>query len=148
MNDTARLVAVLPAALQERPGDLLDELVEVVLDLGRPPIARLTSRAVTLGEDAVTQADIDAAVARAVAPGLKYASGEDRPGPPRGCPAGRAPGAPRRSARRARRGGPRSRPPADRPAHLASRDARRGRGHPGRHRRGGRPRRRLRARQP
>ncbi len=58
-DDLLRLIATLPPALAEAAGRLPpDELVDIVLDLGRLPHARLTDRIEHLGETPVTAADI------------------------------------------------------------------------------------------
>ena len=41
---------------------LVLQLVEVVLDLGRPPYARLTDGDLRLADEPVTQADLDFAI--------------------------------------------------------------------------------------
>ncbi|MCC6301594.1 MAG: AAA family ATPase [Gammaproteobacteria bacterium] len=59
-DDLRLLIQTLPPSLQhavdELPGG---ELLEIVLDLGRRPQARLPGRAITLTDDAVTRADLD-----------------------------------------------------------------------------------------
>lgn len=64
VDDLQLLVTTLPAALQEalqrRAGE---ELLEVVLDLGRPPEARLSRGAVRLADDPVRHEDIHHVVA-------------------------------------------------------------------------------------
>src|SRR5262245_15626950 len=53
-------VDVLPSALQDAvralPGE---DLLEIILDLGRPPEARLTSRTAKLGENPVALEDLE-----------------------------------------------------------------------------------------
>jgi stage III sporulation protein SpoIIIAA len=60
IDDLRLLTRTLPhrlqAAVEGMPGD---ELLEVVLDLGRRPQARLPARAVDLSEEAVTRADLE-----------------------------------------------------------------------------------------
>jgi stage III sporulation protein SpoIIIAA len=59
-DDLALLIAALPPALQDALVQLpRDELLEVVLDLGRPPQARLPGRAINLADSAVDRADLD-----------------------------------------------------------------------------------------
>jgi stage III sporulation protein SpoIIIAA len=59
-DDLALLIASLPPALQEALRPLpREELLEVVLDLGRSPQARLPGHAVVLAETPVTRADLD-----------------------------------------------------------------------------------------
>lgn len=59
-DDLRLLIQTLPPSLQhavdELPGG---ELLEIVLDLGRRPQARLPGRAITLTEDAITRADLE-----------------------------------------------------------------------------------------
>ena len=58
-DDLLRLIATLPPALAEAAGRLpAEELVDIVLDLGRMPHARLTASIEYLGESPVTEADI------------------------------------------------------------------------------------------
>ncbi|MCX7911621.1 MAG: single-stranded DNA-binding protein, partial [Dehalococcoidales bacterium] len=65
-DDMDALLGILPshikAPLLEQPD--LSDLLEVVLDLGRPPEARFPRREVVLTEKEVTQDDIDYVVAR------------------------------------------------------------------------------------
>jgi stage III sporulation protein SpoIIIAA len=65
-DNIEQLLEILPpgirANLENRKQ--IDELVEVVLDLGRPPEARYTSAATYLSDTPVTQMDIDACVDR------------------------------------------------------------------------------------
>lgn len=65
-DDLDLLLDVLPPAIREALLEQPDvnELVEVVLDLGRPPEARFLSRAITLGEDFVTRDDLHFVVSR------------------------------------------------------------------------------------
>lgn len=64
-DDLHLLIATLPqplqSAVQALPGG---ELVEIVMDLGRRPQARLPGRAVDLAEETVTRADLDQVVRR------------------------------------------------------------------------------------
>jgi len=63
-DDLALLIAALPPPLQEALRQLpRDELLEVVLDLGRLPQARLPGRAVNLSETLVNRADLDQVIA-------------------------------------------------------------------------------------
>ena len=58
-NDTLLLVATLPPELQAALHRLpLEELVEVVMDLGRPPEARFPDRVVRLAEKPVTHEEL------------------------------------------------------------------------------------------
>jgi len=59
-DDLDRLLEVLPVAVQIALSDpgARDQLLEVVLDLGRVPEARYPGRAVALGETAVSRADL------------------------------------------------------------------------------------------
>jgi len=59
-DDLAQLLAVLPAELGERVGALgpLDELLEIVLDLGRVPEARFARSTAELGERPLGRADL------------------------------------------------------------------------------------------
>lgn len=58
------MIAALPAPLQERLQALpCDDLVEVVLDLGRPPQARFTEGAQLLAEQPVSRDDLEHVVA-------------------------------------------------------------------------------------
>ena len=65
-GDLDLLLAVLPPRARERVEALpdLEALLEVVLDLGRPPEARLADRVVTLGKDPVEREDLEYTVAR------------------------------------------------------------------------------------
>lgn len=63
--DLFLLIAALPAPLQERLQALpRDDLVEVVMDLGRAPEARFADSAQTLGEQPVTREELDHVVAQ------------------------------------------------------------------------------------
>ncbi len=65
-DDLEALVGALPQYVQAplREGGSLDELLEVVLDLGRPPEARFPEREVVLAPGEVTEEDIQHVVAR------------------------------------------------------------------------------------
>jgi stage III sporulation protein SpoIIIAA/Fe-S-cluster-containing hydrogenase component 2 len=60
-DDLEKLLAILPPLLQEilRAHPRLDELIEVVMDLGRPPEARFREGAEYLTEAVITQAELD-----------------------------------------------------------------------------------------
>ncbi len=58
-DDLQLLIRTLPAELQRRIGDFPGEqLLEIVLDLGRPPQARLPGRAVNLSDQPVSRDDL------------------------------------------------------------------------------------------
>ncbi len=58
-DDLQLLIRTLPQELQRRVGDFPGEqLLEIVLDLGRPPQARLPGRAVNLSDQPVTRDDL------------------------------------------------------------------------------------------
>jgi stage III sporulation protein SpoIIIAA len=63
-DDLDRLLAVLPESVRRalEPAEARDQLLEVVLDLGRVPEARYPGRAVALGEAVVERADLEAVV--------------------------------------------------------------------------------------
>lgn len=63
-DDLDRLLEVLPAAVQQAlaPAEAREQLLEVVLDLGRVPEARYPGRAVALGDALVTRGDLAAVV--------------------------------------------------------------------------------------
>nr|WP_231848261.1 R3H domain-containing nucleic acid-binding protein [Gloeobacter violaceus] len=65
-DDLEKLLAILPVPLQERlhAHERLDELVEVVLDLGRRPEARFREGSDYLSEIPVTQDELDGCTAR------------------------------------------------------------------------------------
>jgi stage III sporulation protein SpoIIIAA len=59
-DDFQLLVGVLPAPLRAAVGNLPPgEVLEVVMDLGRPPEARLTGRVVRLSESPITRQDLE-----------------------------------------------------------------------------------------
>jgi stage III sporulation protein SpoIIIAA len=64
IEDLRLLLAILPADVRERICDIgrEDELLEVVLDLGRVPSARYVSGEINLRDQEVTQTEIDAVV--------------------------------------------------------------------------------------
>jgi stage III sporulation protein SpoIIIAA len=63
-DDLDRLLEVLPEAVRQAlaPAEAREQLLEVVLDLGRVPEARYPGRAVSLGEAVVERADLAAVV--------------------------------------------------------------------------------------
>ncbi|MEY3750589.1 MAG: hypothetical protein RLZZ631_716 [Cyanobacteriota bacterium] len=63
-DDLDRLLAVLPTAVRHalEPPEAREQLLEVVLDLGRVPEARYPGRAVNLGDAVVERADLAAVV--------------------------------------------------------------------------------------
>ncbi len=63
-DDLDRLLEVLPEAVRQalEPPEAREQLLEVVLDLGRVPEARYPGRAVSLGEAVVERADLAAVV--------------------------------------------------------------------------------------
>ncbi|HZD10877.1 MAG TPA: hypothetical protein VE553_06000, partial [Candidatus Binatia bacterium] len=65
-EDLNALLAVLPVSIRDRLEELGDkeELLEVVMDLGRRPTARYTHGEVTLRQEEVSKAEIDAVVNR------------------------------------------------------------------------------------
>ncbi len=65
-DDLDALLAVLPPRVRAAltAADDQEDLLEIVLDLGRPAEARYADREITLGDDEVTQEDIDYVVAR------------------------------------------------------------------------------------
>ncbi len=64
-DDLFLLIAALPASLQERLQALpREDLVEVVMDLGRVPEARFMEGALKLGEQPVTREDLEHVVAQ------------------------------------------------------------------------------------
>ena len=61
-DDLPRLIAILPPEIKKNLEALnhpLEELLEVVLDLGRPPEARFPQREVVLNPQEVSEEDID-----------------------------------------------------------------------------------------
>ena len=65
-DDLDRLLELLPDAVQEqlRPEEAREQLLEVVLDLGRVPEARYPGRALALGSTPLSRQDLTAVVAR------------------------------------------------------------------------------------
>ncbi len=65
-DDLDRLLELLPDAVQEqlRPEEAREQLLEVVLDLGRVPEARYPGRALALGSTPLSREDLTAVVAR------------------------------------------------------------------------------------
>ncbi len=65
-NDLEALLEVLPPPLREaiRKENRGDDLLEVIMDLGRPPEARFVDREVTLSRRETTREDIDFVVSR------------------------------------------------------------------------------------
>lgn len=65
-DDLERLLRLLPQQVQDalQLQDQSSSLLEVVLDLGRPPEARYIGRAQVLGDRPLTRDDLDATVAR------------------------------------------------------------------------------------
>ncbi|MFZ9850722.1 MAG: AAA family ATPase, partial [Vulcanococcus sp.] len=63
-DDLDRLLAVLPEPVRRalEPAEARDQLLEVVLDLGRVPEARYPGRAVALGAAPVERADLESVV--------------------------------------------------------------------------------------
>ena len=59
-DELERLLEVLPSSVQQalEPPERRDQLLEVVLDLGRVPEARYPSRAVALGQEPIERADL------------------------------------------------------------------------------------------
>ena len=79
-DDLDRLLEVLPAAVRQalEPQQAREQLLEVVLDLGRVPEARYPGRAVALGEAVVERADLEAVVQRLGAFGGDNRAGIER----------------------------------------------------------------------
>jgi stage III sporulation protein SpoIIIAA len=78
-DDFALLVAVLPAPLQEAVRRLPEaELLEVVMDLGRPPEARLMKGVARLSEAPVAAEDLQAVLSRVGPPGDDNRAGIER----------------------------------------------------------------------
>src|SRR5512136_1712699 len=65
-DDLELLVNVLPPQIADavRRANQSDQLLEIVLDLGRRPEARFTDREVTLGDSEITPAEIEYVVSR------------------------------------------------------------------------------------
>ncbi len=79
-DNLSQLLDVLPPAVREnleRSGSL-DDLLEIVLDLGRIPEARFPERVVELGEEYVTEYDIEYVVNRVGAFGKDNRAGIER----------------------------------------------------------------------
>ncbi|MBL8132526.1 MAG: AAA family ATPase, partial [Anaerolineae bacterium] len=64
-DDIDELKRVLPAHLNARLDDIAntDDLLEIVLDLGRIPTARYTTGEISLADEEVTRAELDRIVA-------------------------------------------------------------------------------------
>ena len=79
-DDLDRLLAVLPAPVQAalQPLEAREQLLEVVLDLGRVPEARYPGRAVALGDAVVERADLEAVVGQLGAFGGDNRAGIER----------------------------------------------------------------------
>ena len=79
-DDLDRLLEVLPAAVRDalQAPAARDQLLEVVLDLGRVPEARYPGRAVALGEAVVDRSDLEAVVQRLGAFGGDNRAGIER----------------------------------------------------------------------
>jgi len=79
-DDLDRLLEVLPAAVGQAlaPAEAREQLLEVVLDLGRVPEARYPGRAVALGEAVVERADLAAVVQKLGAFGGDNRAGIER----------------------------------------------------------------------
>jgi stage III sporulation protein SpoIIIAA len=80
VDDLELLIAVLPVRVQQalRLQGTLENLLEVVLDLGRVPEARFPNAVMTLSEEEVTQADIQWVVERVGAFGDDNRAGIER----------------------------------------------------------------------
>ncbi|MBN1937294.1 MAG: AAA family ATPase [Anaerolineae bacterium] len=65
-DDLTALLAVLPPGIERalRKAGQLDDLLEVILDLGRVPEARFVDREVVLSDQEITREEIDAVVSR------------------------------------------------------------------------------------
>jgi stage III sporulation protein SpoIIIAA len=65
-DDLEVILAVLPPQIQTALREIgrVEELIEVILDLGRVPTARYTDGEIILSEDEVTRAEVDHVVAR------------------------------------------------------------------------------------
>ena len=79
-DDLDRLLAVLPEPVQAalEPLEAREQLLEVVLDLGRVPEARYPGRAVALGDAVVERADLEAVVVQLGAFGGDNRAGIER----------------------------------------------------------------------
>jgi stage III sporulation protein SpoIIIAA len=79
MDELGLLIEVLPESLRDAVrGQPLDELLEIVMDLGRAPEARLGNRAVALRQGIVTRADIEHVLERVGPPGEDNRAGIER----------------------------------------------------------------------
>ncbi len=76
-DDLDRLLELLPLAVQQQlqPGEARQQLLEVVLDLGRLPEARYPGRAMALGDTPLSREDLAAVVAR-----IGHFGGDNRAG--------------------------------------------------------------------
>ncbi|MBC8249512.1 MAG: AAA family ATPase, partial [Anaerolineales bacterium] len=65
-DDLEALLAVLPPSIEQalREANAGDELLEIVLDLGRQPEARFVNHEIALNEDEVTEKEIEHVVSR------------------------------------------------------------------------------------
>ncbi len=78
-DDFQLLVSVLPTALQAAVKDLPpEEVLEVVMDLGRPPEARLTGRVVRLSDIPVSRPELEHVLAQVGAVGEDNRAGIER----------------------------------------------------------------------
>ncbi|HSM14448.1 MAG TPA: R3H domain-containing nucleic acid-binding protein [Thermoanaerobaculia bacterium] len=79
-DDLAQLLAVLPSELREQVASrgALDELLEIVLDLGRPPEARFARSTVLLGSEPLRRDDLAHIVERVGAFGRDNRAGIER----------------------------------------------------------------------
>src|SRR3712207_1147409 len=66
IDDIDLLLSIMPSRVRKRLTDARERenLIEVVLDLGRLPEARFTDREITIGNQEVTRDDIDYVVQR------------------------------------------------------------------------------------
>jgi stage III sporulation protein SpoIIIAA len=65
-EDLKTLLEILPHSIRERLEDIgrEDELLEVVMDLGRPPSARFVDGEIVIREEEISQEEIDQVVSR------------------------------------------------------------------------------------
>src|SRR5262249_50263044 len=78
-DDLDALLAIMPPRIRERlQGPLADPLIEIVLDLGRPPEARFPDRGEELSPEPIGRADLDHVVAGAGAFGKDNRAGITR----------------------------------------------------------------------